>query len=106
MVSSSHAICVKGLYVAIVSGTAETSSDHEEELQPGVDLLGEIEESFFYAEDFYIPTSDGSESRLFITESYDPTSHFESASDDVLRIYESIMGEPLDLTVLPEPTDE
>lgn len=45
MVSSSHAICAKGLYVAIVSTTVETDNP-EEEIQPGIDLLGEILEQF------------------------------------------------------------
>ena len=41
MVSSSHAICAKGLYVAIVSTTVE-SDNPEAELEPGLALLGEI----------------------------------------------------------------
>lgn len=105
MVSSSHAICAKGLYVAIVSTTVETDSP-EEELQPGLDLLGPILEQFNITENLQKPTNDGLDSRLFVTESYDPTSHFESATTEVLDIYEKIFGEPLDLTVLPEQTDE
>lgn len=105
MVSSSHAICAKGLYVAIVSTTAETDNP-EEELQPGIDLLGPILEQFNITEDLKVATNDGADSRLFVTESYDATSHFESATTEVLNIYEKIFGEPLDLTVLPEQADE
>jgi len=105
MVSSSHAICAKGLFVAIVSTTVETDTP-EAELQPGLDLLGDILEQFNCVEDLYMPLHDGSDSKLFITKSYDPTSHFESASDDVLSFCQRLMGEPLDLTVLPEQTDE
>lgn len=39
-----------------------------------------------------------------MTKSYDATSHFESATDDILEIYERITGEKLDLNI--EPTDE
>jgi len=39
-----------------------------------------------------------------VTKSYDATSHFESASDEVLELYERITGEKLDLNI--EPTDE
>lgn len=39
-----------------------------------------------------------------MTKSYDPTSHFEMASDEVLEMYERITGEKLDLNI--EPTDE
>jgi Rab GDP dissociation inhibitor len=49
---------------------------------------------------------DGTRNRLFISESYDATSHFESASDDVMRIYKRIFGEELDLTVLPSTEEE
>jgi Rab GDP dissociation inhibitor len=45
MVSSAHAVCAKGLYVAIVSTTVETKNP-EAELQPGFDLLGDILEKF------------------------------------------------------------
>lgn len=41
-----------------------------------------------------------------MTKSYDPTSHFESASEDILEIYEKIMGEKLDLTIMPPEEDE
>ena len=101
MVSSSHAICAKGLYVAIVSTTVE-SDNPEAELEPGLALLGEILEQFTITEDLYAPTHDGTESKLFITRSYDATSHFESASDDVMDVYRRIFGEPLDLTILPD----
>ena len=101
MVSSSHAICAKGLYVAIVSTTVETQ-DPESEIEPGLALLGDILEQFTSVDDLYMPTSDGSANKLFVTKSYDPTSHFESASDDVLAIYKRIFGQDLDLTVLPE----
>lgn len=32
----------------------------------------------------------------------DATSHFESATDDVLRLYKQINGKDMDLTNLPE----
>jgi len=41
MVSAAHAVCAKGLYVAIVSTTVQTKNP-EEEIQPGLDLLGPI----------------------------------------------------------------
>ena len=37
-----------------------------------------------------------------MTESYDPTSHFESANNDVLSVYQRISGEELDLTITAE----
>ena len=45
------------------------------------------------------------EDGLFVTRSYDATSHFETSVDDVLELYTKITGETLDLTNLP-PDDE
>jgi Rab GDP dissociation inhibitor len=87
--------------VAIVSTTVETK-DPLAELQPGFDLLGDILEQFTSVSDLYMPTHDGTKNKLFVSQSYDPTSHFESASDDVMSIYKRIFGEEIDLTVLPE----
>jgi len=51
-----------------------------------------------------VPTDDGKKDNLYVTKSYDPTSHFEEASNEVLEMYERIVGEKLDLNI--EPTDE
>lgn len=39
------------------------------------------------------PTHDAKEENLYITKSYDATSHFETSSKDVLALYEMITGE-------------
>lgn len=54
----------------------------------------------------YEPVEEGHNSNLWITSSYDATSHFESASDDILQIYEKIVGEKLDLNIEPEGDEE
>lgn len=43
MVSSTHNVCPQNYYLAIVATTVETNNP-EAELQPGLDLLGAIEE--------------------------------------------------------------
>jgi len=101
MVSSAHAVCAKGLYVAMISTSVETK-DPESEIQVALDLIGDILEQFTMISDLYIPVHDGTESGLYITESYDPTSHFETASNDVLNIYKRIFGEDYDLTITAE----
>jgi hypothetical protein len=40
----------------------------------------------------FTPTSSGKEDNIFITKSYDATSHFETVVDDVKDVYERIMG--------------
>eukprot|EP00352_Strombidinopsis_acuminata_P009320 CAMPEP_0176374508 /NCGR_PEP_ID=MMETSP0126-20121128/26808_1 /TAXON_ID=141414 ORGANISM="Strombidinopsis acuminatum, Strain SPMC142" /NCGR_SAMPLE_ID=MMETSP0126 /ASSEMBLY_ACC=CAM_ASM_000229 /LENGTH=433 /DNA_ID=CAMNT_0017735115 /DNA_START=42 /DNA_END=1340 /DNA_ORIENTATION=+ len=87
MVSSEHAVCAKGLYIAIVSTTVETNNP-EAEIEPALKLLGNILEMFVSISDIHEPINDAKSENLFITKSYDATSHFESASLDVLAIYE------------------
>lgn len=101
MVSSAHAVCSQGLYVAMVSTTVETSNP-EEEIKPALELLGDVLEQFTIISDLYEPVNDGTSNNLYVTSSYDPTSHFESASNDVLSIYKRIFGEDYDLTIATE----
>jgi Rab GDP dissociation inhibitor len=54
----------------------------------------------------YDPVEPGNNSNLWITSSYDATSHFETASDDILQIYEQIIGEKLDLNIEAPDDDE
>jgi hypothetical protein len=43
----------------------------------------------------YAPTSPGTDSNIFITKSYDATSHFETVVDDVFDVWQRVMGEKL-----------
>ena len=82
MVSYSHLICAKGIYVAIISATVET--DHpEQEIQPAVGLLGDILEMFVSVSNVYESNSPVG-NNLWVTSSYDATSHFETASEEIL----------------------
>lgn len=45
-----------------------------------------------------VPTNDPSKDGIYISPSYDATSHFETVCDDVKRLYEQVMGKPLDFT--------
>jgi Rab GDP dissociation inhibitor len=104
-VSSSHCVCPDGYYIAICSTQVETSVP-ENELQPAFQLLGEVLTSFIKVYDTYEPIQDGNLDKLFISKSYDATSHFESACEDVLSLYEKLVGEPLDLENTLKPFTE
>ncbi len=52
------------------------------------------------------PLESGKDSNLWITKSYDPSSHFEIASEDILTVYEKIVGEKLDLNIEPNEDEE
>jgi len=93
-VSNSHNVCAKGFYLAIVSTIVETD-DPEKELAPGLNLLESIVEKFFYTTDLYEPLKDGCEDQVFISKSYDATSHFQTVCDNVKDIYKRVMGKEL-----------
>jgi len=105
MVSDSHAVCAKGLKIAIISTSVETK-DPEKEIQPAVDLLGGVLEMFISVSDIHEPINDPKTENLYISKSYDSTSHFETSSKDVLAMYESITGEKLDLNIEPPEEDD
>lgn len=97
VVSYTHQIASKGFFLAIASTTVE-SSNPEAELQPAIDLLGPIEQKFVSVSDIYEQTPGTQDSNVFVSRSYDATSHFETTCDDVLDLYEKIMGEKFDFS--------
>lgn len=154
MVSFAHMVAARGFYVAIVSTTVETRNPLGE-LEPGINLLGNILERFDNVADIYEPLSDGLSDRCFISKSYDATrydilsqmrgilrfshrtrrefrteadyvcvrvccflfflsfflalllcnSHFETAANDVLSLYERLTGQQLDMNISADTTD-
>ncbi|KAF4126761.1 Rab GDP dissociation inhibitor [Geosmithia morbida] len=102
-VSSAHNVCPAGYWVAIVSTIAETSANHHLELQPGLERLGKIEEQFMGPPiPIYDPTDSGSKTNVFLSKSYDATSHFETTTDDVKDIYQRATGKELEVEGLRE----
>ncbi|KAJ8373588.1 hypothetical protein SKAU_G00041680 [Synaphobranchus kaupii] len=94
MISYAHNIATQGKYVAIVSTTVETS-DPESEIKPALALLEPVEQK-------YEPTIStallilGTESQLFISRTYDATTHFETTCDDIKDIYKRMTGTDFD----------
>ena len=93
-ISSTHSVCAEGYYIAICSTQVESATP-EAELEPAFNLLGEIQVSFLKVYDTFEPLDDGRADNVYISRSYDATSHFESACEDVLSLYERLMNEPL-----------
>eukprot|EP01136_Pigoraptor_vietnamica_P016812 Opistho-1_new@61165 len=96
LVSYTHSVAAKGKYIALVSTNVETSVP-ENEIKPGLDLLGPIDEKFVKVYDMFEPIDDGTKNKVFITSSYDPTTHFESTCMDIMDVYQRVTGEPLNL---------
>jgi len=105
MTSDVHQVCKKGYYVAIISAEVETNNP-EAELKPAFDILGTVREKFITISDLYVPSDEKFADNVYVTRSSDVTSHFESATEDVLRLYKKITGKDLDLVNLPEDTDD
>lgn len=94
MVSSTHHVCAKDIYVAIVSTIVETDKP-ELEIAPGLNLLGPIHEKFVSVSPLYVPTTSGEADNIFITRSYDATSHFETVVEDVQDVWKRVVGKDL-----------
>lgn len=101
-ISNNHNVAPKDLYIAIVSTIVETSTP-ELELRPGFDLLGPIHDKcvtfkfrvdlcqyliglrrrFVSVSSIYAPADSGTRDNIFVTKSYDATSHFESVQSAI-----------------------
>jgi len=98
VVSSAHNVCPKGYYIAIVSTIAETKSNHHLELAPGLERLGKIEERFIGPPiPIYEPLESGNGDGVYISRSYDATSHFETTTDDVRDLYRRVEGKEMEI---------
>lgn len=81
----------------MISTTVETDNP-EAEIQPGLNLLGPIKQKFLQISDVFKPNDDGADSQLFISKSYDATSHFETTclvsifhSSDKIRVISKLL---------------
>jgi Rab GDP dissociation inhibitor len=97
MVSYTHQVAGKNWFIAIISTTVETANP-EAEMQPGLNLLGPIKNKFVQVSEVYEPLDDGTGNNVFISKSYDATSHFETTCLNVLDIFKRGTGEEFDFS--------
>ena len=105
VLNSTHSVCKKGYYLAIISTMVETK-DPKAELKPAMDIIGEPLEIFDKVSDIYEPVDTSFKDNIFITTSFDPQSHFENDTDNVIDIYQKITETKLDLTIEEEGEEE
>jgi Rab GDP dissociation inhibitor len=96
MVSSTHRVAFKDKYICIVSTTVETNEPIRE-IQPALNLLGPIDYQFNQITDLIEVDGTTNDQNIFVTKSYDATSHFESVANDVFTMFERITGKKLEL---------
>jgi len=100
-----HKVAPAGRYVVFLSTTVEEEvlgltpqQVAQRELAAGLQLLTPVTRIFYDVYDTYAPVSDGAKEKVFISESFDPTSHFETAITDVMAMWKRITGKELELT--------
>ena len=103
--SNAHSVCKKGYYLAIISTMVETDKP-EDEIKPALDLLGPVLEKFVTVSDVYEPIDKSFTDNIYITSSFDPLSHFEHDTDEVIQLYEKLTGTKLDMEIEEEKTEE
>jgi len=103
-INSEHKVAAPGTWIAFAStrveGPSEGLSAEEVAKRELAACLGFLEpaiETFYDMYDMEEPITDGVAEQVFVSKSYDETSHFETAITDVLDIYKRITGEYPDL---------
>ncbi|XP_068962146.1 rab GDP dissociation inhibitor alpha-like isoform X1 [Petaurus breviceps papuanus] len=91
MISYAQLVAAQGKYIAIASTTVETA-EPEKEIEPALRLLEPIDKKFVAISDLYEPTDNGLESQIFCSCSYDASTDFETACNDIKDIYKHMTG--------------
>ena len=105
VVSYHHKIAADGKFIAVISANLE-GGDEKSEIEPAVRLLGRIDQAFVWVSDHYVPAPTNGQDGVWVTSSYDATSHFETATDEVISLYEKIAGKPIDLSISADLTGD
>lgn len=98
VLSSANNVCADGFWVAIASTVVETSKPLSE-LDKVLDIVAPVCDQFTWVLDTYTPTNSGISDNIFISESYDATSHFESVCKDVMNLYKRMTNKELKVEV-------
>jgi len=105
-VSSTHQVAPSGKYLVMISTTVETDNP-QQEIQPAIDLLGNILQSFTAVQPLYVPRNNSQEDGIFLSKSYDAATHFETIADDVIHLYQQYTGlEDVSHILIPAPNDQ
>ena len=98
--SDVNKVCPKGKFIAIVGTVVENQANPAADLEAGLKLLGPTLETFTSVSPMYAPKDDGLASKCFISQSFDPATHFESAAADILDIFARVHGKPYDFAAM------
>ncbi|KAH3679733.1 hypothetical protein WICMUC_000764 [Wickerhamomyces mucosus] len=104
LIGSDHKVSPQGKAIAIISSIIEGDKPPHIQLEEAFKLIKikSFDHTFMGLSDLYEPLNDGLKNGVFISKSYDASSHFESVTNDIKDIYFRITGKPLKLTKLEE----
>lgn len=104
LIGPEHKVTPPGKYIAICSTIIEGGEAPHTQLTSAFKLLGikSFEHTFMGLSDLLEPESDGTKDGVYISKSYDASSHFESVTEDVKDIYFRVTGKPLVLSKVEE----
>lgn len=110
-----HNIAKSGFYVAVISSELDAAEQADVKKQHAVINMAlrelkdpkraNLKQKFFWVTDLYHPCNDPAKDGCFISKSYDATTHFETATDEVLNLYTKLTGKKIDLSISAEPED-
>lgn len=104
--SGVNKVCPDGKYIAIVGTVVENAANPMADVEAGMKLLGPVLETFVSVSPLYEPLEDGSASKCFISRSYDPATHFESAAAEILTLFQRIHGKPYSFESMKHPDEQ
>jgi len=96
-VSAAHNVSAKDKWLAFVSTTAETNNP-QAELEGAFKFLGPIDKKFLYVQDVFQPKADNPADNIFVTKSYDATTHFETTCENIMEVYKQVTGKDFDFS--------
>ncbi|AYU80722.1 rab-GDP dissociation inhibitor [Leishmania donovani] len=99
-------VCPEGKFIVMIGTVVEHPGNPKADLEAGLKLIGPTLETFISVSDLYEPLEDGSTSRCFISKSYDAATHFESAAEDILNLFERIHGKPYSFEAIKRAGEE
>ncbi|EPY35448.1 rab-GDP dissociation inhibitor [Angomonas deanei] len=96
-------VCPEGKYIAIIGTVVENLSNPVADIQAGLRLIAPTLETFASVSDLYEPLDDGTNSKCFVSKSYDAATHFESAAENILDLFQRIHGKPYSFENIKKP---
>lgn len=105
VLSSIHCVCKKPYYLAIISTMTETDKPSEE-IKPALEVIGTVLEKFETVSEVFEPIDKTFGDNVYVTSSFDPLSHFELDTDNVIDLYEKITKTKLDMELEDEKEGE